>query len=90
MLSVALLGNTSNSVVIGNEAQCQKLLNNTEQPHTVQQCVQQDSATTLSWASWFSGSSRSTQFHFLDLFELLFGSSERHSRDYGSSKKVSL
>ncbi len=30
----------------------------------------------VSWLSWFSGKSRSAQFHFLDLFELLFDSSK--------------
>ncbi|MFQ6371950.1 hypothetical protein [Shewanella sp. YIC-542] len=32
--------------------------------------VQEDD---LSWGSWFSGKSRSGQFHFIDLLELLHG-----------------
>lgn len=35
---------------------------------TASQCV---SANQQSWFSWFQGKSRSTQFHFVDLLELL-------------------
>lgn len=27
----------------------------------------------VTWRAWFQGNSRSTQFHFLDLVELMFG-----------------
>ncbi len=33
--------------------------------------IQCDQAPQPSWSSWFSGNSRSTQFHFIDLLELL-------------------
>lgn len=35
---------------------------------TAPQCV---NANQQSWFSWFQGKSRSTQFHFVDLLELL-------------------
>jgi len=55
-------------------------MQNSEQPNAQQVCQAQQQNVT--WGSWFSGKSRSTQFHFLDLFELLFGSSESSKRDY--------
>ncbi|PHR66223.1 hypothetical protein LG272_03730 [Pseudidiomarina marina] len=60
--------------------ECQALMQNSEQPNAQQVCQAQQQNVT--WGSWFSGKSRSTQFHFLDLFELLFGSSESSKRDY--------
>ncbi len=33
--------------------------------------IQCHQAPQPSWSSWFSGNSRSTQFHFIDLLELL-------------------
>lgn len=68
----------SNSVASVEE--CQALLNNSENIAVQDSCQTPDKNVT--WASWFSGKSRSTQFHFLDLFELLFGSSESKKRDY--------
>lgn len=35
---------------------------------TLQDCI---SAGQQNWYSWFQGKSRSTQFHFIDLLELL-------------------
>lgn len=32
-----------------------------------------DCAASLNWVEWISGKSRSPQFHFLDLLELVFG-----------------
>ncbi|RUO19003.1 hypothetical protein CWE08_10620 [Aliidiomarina iranensis] len=32
-----------------------------------------DCAASLNWIEWISGKSRSPQFHFLDLLELMFG-----------------
>ncbi|MGQ4277119.1 hypothetical protein ACQ5ES_08750 [Pseudidiomarina sp. E22-M8] len=90
MLTAALLTSGGQSSVIASEAKCQKLFNNSEQPQVLQQCVEQASQNELSWGSWFSGRSRSTQFHFLDLFELLFDDSKDGQNEYGSNKKVSL
>ncbi|WP_372873101.1 hypothetical protein [Shewanella sp.] len=39
--------------------------------HPNNRCATQ--SQDLSWKSWLSGSSRTTQFHFLDLLELLHG-----------------
>tara|TARA_Y100001963_G_scaffold46756_1_gene65916 strand:- start:2904 stop:3155 length:252 start_codon:yes stop_codon:yes gene_type:complete len=35
---------------------------------SIQECI---SSGQQSWYSWFQGKSRSTQFHFIDLLELL-------------------
>lgn len=40
----------------------------TTQGSTLQECLNSDKQ---SWYSWFQGKSRSTQFHFIDLLELL-------------------
>ncbi len=42
------------------------------------------SGDVVTWGDWFSGESRSTQFHFLDFFELMFG--DDNKRDYGSGE----
>src|SRR5690554_46400 len=61
-------------------AECEAMLKNSE--HTNVQAACQAPEQSVTWAAWFSGKSRSTQFHFLDLFELLFGGSESKQRDY--------
>lgn len=38
--------------------------------HPVNRCARQQSAG-VSWVSWFTGSSATKQFHYLDLLELL-------------------
>jgi hypothetical protein len=43
---------------------CQSLADTSD----VSECI---NATQQSWFSWFQGKSRSTQFHFVDLLELL-------------------
>ena len=35
-----------------------------------------DASKDVSWGSWLVGNSRSTQFHYLDLLELLFRNDE--------------
>lgn len=90
MLTAALLTSGGSSKLTASQAECQKLLANSEQPQNSQQCAAQVSQNELSWVSWLSGRSRSTQFHFLDLFELLFEESNRSQNEYGSNKKVSL
>lgn len=35
-----------------------------------------DVSKNVSWAAWLAGDSRSTQFHYLDLLELLFRNDE--------------
>ncbi len=41
---------------------------------TVAQCAAQ---TTLSWQNWLVGRGSSSQFHFVDLLELLYGHRDR-------------
>lgn len=38
--------------------------------HPTNRCATQQKSA-VSWSSWFSGKSRSSQFHYLDLLELL-------------------
>lgn len=89
-VSMAMFSADGTGTLTASEEACKKILNNAEDPAAVQQCVRANSGRDLSWSSWFRGGSRSTQFHFLDLFELLFGDSEQQSHQYGSNKKVSL
>ena len=42
---------------------------------TANVCISQHSANN-SWLAWISGNSRSTQFQFIDLFELIHGDKE--------------
>ncbi|QYK01614.1 hypothetical protein [Shewanella psychrotolerans] len=43
--------------------------------HPNNRCAQQ--GDNVSWGNWLTGKSRSSQFHFLDLLELLHGHHER-------------
>ncbi|MDX1392512.1 MAG: hypothetical protein R3241_09030 [Rheinheimera sp.] len=47
-----------------SKGQCQSLADSS----AISECV---NATGQSWFSWFQGRSRSTQYHFVDLLELL-------------------
>jgi hypothetical protein len=51
-------------------ADCNNVMQINEQGSTqlVMQCI---AVPQQSWLSWFQGQSRSTQFHFIDLLELL-------------------
>ncbi|GIU08570.1 hypothetical protein [Shewanella glacialipiscicola] len=40
-----------------------------------------DQAQTLSWKTWFTGKNRSSQFHFVDLLELLYGHQDKPMDD---------
>ncbi|EGN75360.1 hypothetical protein A28LD_0973 [Idiomarina sp. A28L] len=42
-----------------------------------------DCAASLNWVEWVSGKSRSPQFHFLDLLELLFGNKSNQPSSSG-------
>jgi hypothetical protein len=52
------------SPVLLSAAQCQSLT----ETSAIEDCVK---VGQQSWYSWFQGKSRSTQFHFVDLLELL-------------------
>lgn len=43
--------------------------------HPINRCAKEQS-NNVSWSSWFTGDSRSRQFHYLDLLELLSRSSD--------------
>src|SRR5690554_5997409 len=58
--------------------QCEQIVASSEVPQSADVCMAADDSVT--WGEWFSGESRSTQFHFLDFFELLFA--EDSKRDY--------
>lgn len=38
--------------------------------HPINRCAAEQTSV-ISWSSWFAGNSRSSQFHYLDLLELL-------------------
>lgn len=40
-----------------------------------------DQAQTLSWKTWLTGKNRSSQFHFVDLLELLHGHQDKPMDD---------
>lgn len=52
--------------------------------HPVNRCATQQS-TGVSWVSWFTGSSASKQFHYLDLLELLTRVTNKDSEDMSNS-----
>lgn len=60
--------------VSNSTQQCEKLLSSSETQHTAAQC--QAPSNQVTWSNWAKGESRSAQFHFIDLFELLFSSSD--------------
>ncbi len=47
--------------------------------HPKNRCA--DQAQTLSWKTWFTGKNRSSQFHFVDLLELLYGHQDKPMDD---------
>lgn len=65
--AVVLLFPFQNDLQVASCSKTILLADNGMQQVTIQ-CTQ---APQPSWSSWFSGNSRSTQFHFIDLLELL-------------------
>lgn len=65
---------------------CQQLIQSNQSPQSVAECLAAND--TLTWLEWLSGESRSTQFHFLDFIELVFGDDEHDYRsgDYATPK----
>jgi len=53
---------------------CDHITQTTLTKNTTNACLKLEEDT--SWFSWFSGNSRSAQFHYLDLLELLTSSSD--------------
>lgn len=61
-------------LVANNACQCSETTNYNEllpSSHPNNRCASLD--TDVSWKNWLTGNSRSSQFHFLDLLELLHG-----------------
>ncbi|KFZ30548.1 hypothetical protein IDSA_08390 [Pseudidiomarina salinarum] len=79
---LSAMSNPASQVEAANLAQqCDKLMRYAEAEQAKLVCSAASEEVT--WSSWFTGS-RSTQFHYLDLFELLFGDTAQ--RDYSSNK----
>lgn len=53
--------------------QCTRVMQHAETQSAPELCEAPSDHVT--WSSWLTGQSRSTQFHFMDLFELLFSDS---------------
>lgn len=47
--------------------------------HPINRCASSQ-VSEVSWSSWFKGQSKSYQFHFLDLLELLSRNTESHTQ----------
>lgn len=78
MLSPAWQTSTANIT-----QQCDQVLANVEGQESRQLC--EAPSKQVSWHTWATGQSRSTQFHFLDLVELVFG--ERMQQGSNESTK---
>ncbi len=61
---------------------CEVLLDASELKQSSDQC--QAPSAQVTWTNWFKGESRSTQFHFFDLIELLFSSSDERTSQQSS------
>lgn len=53
--------------------------------HPVNRCAVKEH--DVSWKNWISGNSRSSQFHFIDLIELLYGHKDKPLADIPASSK---
>jgi hypothetical protein len=53
--------------------------------HPVNRCATKEH--DVSWKNWISGNSRSSQFHFIDLIELLYGHKDKPLADIPASNK---
>ncbi|UJF22532.1 hypothetical protein [Shewanella sp. OMA3-2] len=51
--------------------------------HPVNRCAVKEH--DVSWKNWISGNSRSSQFHFIDLIELLYGHKDKPLTDIPAS-----
>ena len=59
---------------------CQQLMTGGEQSNNSAQC--QLAAEQVTWLNWLTGDSRSVQFHFFDLIELISSSSDSSKKRY--------
>lgn len=51
--------------------------------HPKNRCAEDNPARDINWFTWLSGKTRSNQFHYLDLLELLSRHSESKYRKHG-------
>ena len=51
--------------------------------HPANRCAEQ--TNHVSWGNWVTGNSRSSQFHFIDLLELIHGHKEKPLQDMPTS-----
>tara|TARA_R110002126_G_scaffold56536_5_gene150970 strand:- start:1002 stop:1379 length:378 start_codon:yes stop_codon:yes gene_type:complete len=51
--------------------------------HPTNRCAEQ--SNDVSWGNWVTGNSRSSQFHFIDLLELIHGHKDKPLNDMPSS-----
>ena len=68
--------------------QCEQLLTHTESTAATTQCLAPSASVT--WSNWVKGESRSAQFHFIDLFELLFSSNAQQRSKQQFNQQSSL
>lgn len=68
--------------------QCEQLLTNAETGDIRKQCAA--AANEVTWSNWVKGESRSAQFHFIDLFELLFSSKDSTQQNQRFNQQSSL
>ncbi|WP_126827805.1 hypothetical protein [Pseudidiomarina taiwanensis] len=81
ILLAAIMVDPGARVAATHTQKCQALLETSEGQLAQQQCEAEQQVT---WSTWFTGQSRSTQFHFLDLVELVFGEPSQQ-RDFKPS-----
>lgn len=67
--------------------QCDRVMTNIEADQAAQLCNAPSEKVT--WKTWFAGESRSSQFHFFDLLELLYQSSSSQTKDKPRSNEFS-
>ncbi|MGM0526347.1 MAG: hypothetical protein ACQEQ8_09170 [Pseudomonadota bacterium] len=79
-LSAYLLMSPASPVTSASNStqQCEQLLSSSENQRAISQC--EAPANAVTWTNWVKGESRSAQFHFFDLFELLFGSADKKQK----------
>jgi hypothetical protein len=87
LTGIAIFGATHSPVLTTTSVHqpCAPIVQTSELAQPSDICVTADNEVT--WGEWFSGESRSTQFHFLDFFELMFGDDKE--RDYSGGDYAS-
>lgn len=79
--------NTPVSSISNSTQRCEALLASTESIELKDTC--HPNTTQVTWGHWVKGESRSAQFHFFDLLELLFSSSDSQTSSSSKFKQQS-